>query len=135
MLGLGAGGGINDEEAGLAGGNIDGVDGAERVFDAGLVVISFLSFRDVSLLFNLSSSWSLVRENEGTASFNCVGVDLGVASSCSVSSGSETWNDGASSFVLVLTSFSLESCCSSACGMSCVFDRSHGGKALRVATG
>ena len=86
VLGLGAGGGIKDEDDGLAGGNIDGVGGTGTVFGDDFFSISSCSRGDVSMPFDLS----LLRENEGTAPFGCVAVDLGVASSCSVSSGSRT---------------------------------------------
>lgn len=90
VLGLGAGGGINDEEAGRAGGSIDGLgDGGGARFDVGLVLmVSFLG-GGISLLFGLASSL-LLRENEGTVSFGWTALNLGVDSSCSISSGSES---------------------------------------------
>jgi len=90
VLGLGAGGGINDEEAGLAGGSIDGLgDGGGARLDVGLVLGVSLLGGGTSLIFDVASSL-LLRENEGTASFGCVALDLGVASSCSSSSGSDS---------------------------------------------
>lgn len=90
VLGLGAGGGINDEEVGLAGGSIDGLgDGGGARLDAGLLLaVSFLG-GGTSLLFDSMCSL-LLRENEGTASFGWVALDLGVASSSSISSGSDS---------------------------------------------
>lgn len=89
-LGLGAGGGINEEEAGLGGGSIDGLgDGGGARLDVGLVlVVSVLGGR-IPLLFDLASSL-LLRENEGTVSFGWIALDLGVDSSCSISSGSDS---------------------------------------------
>lgn len=139
VLGLGAGGGINDEEAGLAGGNIDGTDGAEGILGAGGASIGLGSYSvpfAAFPLFPLPSSGSLLRENEGTASFGCVAADFGVTSSCSTSSsGSETCKDGASSFALVAKSSSFAFDCLSARRVFCILWRSHGGKALRVASG
>ena len=90
VLGLGAGGGINDEEVGLAGGSIDGLgDGGGARLDAGLLLaVSFLG-GGTSLLFDSMSSL-LLRENEGTVSFGWIALDLGVDSSCSASSGSDS---------------------------------------------
>jgi hypothetical protein len=88
VLGLGAGGGIKDEEAGLGGGSIDGLgDGGGARLDVGLVLVDSFLGGGTSLLFALVSSL-LLRENEGTASFGWVALDLGVSSSCSISSGS-----------------------------------------------
>ena len=104
VLGLGAGGGINDEEAGLAGGSIDGLgDGGGARLDVGLVLGVSLLGGGTSLIFDVASSL-LLRENEGTASFGWVALDLGVASSCSISSGSESWSDVAFTFVLISVS-------------------------------
>ena len=134
VLGLGAGGGINDEVAGLAGGSIEGLgDGGGARLDVELMLAdSFLG--DGTSSSALTSSL-LLRENEGTASFGWVAFDLGVDSSCSISSGSDSWNEGACSFVLVVTWFSSEINCSFAGRMPCALERSHGGKALRVASG
>lgn len=90
VLGLGAGGGINDEDDGLAGDGIDGADGAESVFGAVFVPSVFRSRGGDSMPVGLISSWSSIREKEGTASFGCVAVDFGVDSSCSTFPGSET---------------------------------------------
>ena len=104
VLGLGAGGGINEEEAGLAGGSIDGLgDGGGARLDVGLMLRVSLLGGGTWLLFVVTSS-SLLRENEGTASFGWVALDLGVASSCSISSGSESWSDVAFTFVLISVS-------------------------------
>jgi hypothetical protein len=70
-LGFGAGGGINDEEAGLGGGSMGALGGcAVDVFGAGLIlaVCGFGGNLAMSFTF-LLSSWSSLRENEGTASF------------------------------------------------------------------
>jgi hypothetical protein len=90
VLCLGAGGGINDEDAGLAGGSVDGLgDGGGARLDVGLVFVVSVLSGGTSLLVGLASSL-LLRENEGTVSFGCVALDLGVASSCSISSGSNS---------------------------------------------
>ena len=90
VLGLGAGGGINDEEAGLAGGSIDGLgDGGGARLEVDLGLALFALGGETSLLVDLASSL-LLRENEGTVSFGWVALDLGVDSSCSISSGSES---------------------------------------------
>jgi len=90
VLGLGAGGGINDEEAGLAGGSIDGlVNGGGARLDVGLALVVSVLGGETSLLFDLASSL-LLRENEGTVSLGWVAFTLGVASSCSMSSGSDS---------------------------------------------
>ena len=90
VLGLGAGGGINDEDAGLAGGSIDGLgDGGGARLEVGFVLMVSVLGGGRSLLVDLVSSL-LLRENEGTASFGCVALDLGVASFCSSSSGSDS---------------------------------------------
>lgn len=57
VLGLGAGGGINDEEAGLAGGNIDGTDEAERILGAGG---AFIDLRSCSAPFTAFALFSLL---------------------------------------------------------------------------
>lgn len=89
-LGLGAGGGINEEEAGLAGGSIDGLgDGGGARPGVGLVLAVTALGGETSLLVDLTSSL-LLRENEGTVSFGLVALDLGVDSSCSISSGSDS---------------------------------------------
>lgn len=136
MLGLGAGGGINDDEAGLAGGSIDGSgDGGGARLDVGLVLRVCFLRGGTSLLFGAASSL-LLRDNEGTASFGWVALDLGVASSCSVSSGSESWSEGAFTLVPFLASSSSGSNCSFAGEMlGALKRRSHCGKALRVASG
>jgi hypothetical protein len=135
VLGLGAGGGINDEEAGLAGGSIDGLgDGGGARLDVGLVLVISVLGGVTSLLFDLASSL-LLRENEGTASFGWIALDLGVASSCSISSGSDSCSEGALVFVWVVVSSTSEPDCSLAGKMPRAFKRSHGGKALRVASG
>ena len=136
VLGLGAGGGINDEEAGLAGGNIDGFgDGGGARLEVGLVLMVSLLGGETSLLFDFASSL-LLRENEGTASFGWVTLDLGVASSRSISLGSESWSEGASTFALISASSSSGSNCSFEGEMPCALERrSHSGKALRVASG
>lgn len=91
VLGLGAGGGIKDEEAGLAGGSIDGLgDGGGARLDVGRVlVVSVLGGGGTLLLVGFASSL-LLRENEGTISFGWTALDLGVDSSCSISSGSDS---------------------------------------------
>ena len=90
VLGLGAGGGINDEEAGLAGGSIDGLgDAGGARLDVGLMLVGSALGGGTSLLSDLASSL-LLRENEGTVSFGCIALDLGVDSSCSIASGSES---------------------------------------------
>jgi hypothetical protein len=71
VLGLGAGGGINDEEAGLGVGGIDALGGCTvGMLGVGLrlAIGGFGSDLAVSFTF-LLSSWSSLRENEGTASF------------------------------------------------------------------
>lgn len=90
VLGLGAGGGINDEEAGLAGGSIDGLgDGGGAGLDVGLVLV-VAGFGGGTLLLVGFGSSLLLRENEGTVSFGWTALDLGVDSSCSISSGSDS---------------------------------------------
>jgi hypothetical protein len=90
VLGLGAGGGINDEDAGLAGGSIDGLgDGGGARLELGLVLTLSVLGGETALLFDLASSL-LLRENEGTVSFGWIALDLGVDSSCSASSGSDS---------------------------------------------
>jgi len=138
VLGLGAGGGINDEDAGLTGGSIDGLgDGGGARFGVGLALV-VSRFGDGTSLLSISWTSSLLRENEGTASFGCVALDLGVESSCSISSvsaGCDNWNEGAPSLTLPGASSSSRSNCFFAGRIPCAFDRSHGGKALRVASG
>jgi hypothetical protein len=69
VLGLGAGGGINDEDAGLAGGSIDGLgDGGGARLEVGFVLMVSVLGGGRSLLVDLVSSL-LLRENEGTVSF------------------------------------------------------------------
>lgn len=90
VLGLGAGGGISDEEAGLAGGSIDGLgNGGGARLDVGLVLVVAGFGGGTSLLVDLASS-VLLRENDGTVPFGWTALDLGVESSCSISSGSES---------------------------------------------
>lgn len=90
VLGLGAGGGIKDEDAGLAGGSIDGLgDGGGARLELGLVLTLSVLGGETALLFDLASSL-LLRENEGTVSFGWIALDLGVDSSCSASSGSDS---------------------------------------------
>jgi hypothetical protein len=90
VLGLGPGGGINDEDAGLAGGSIDGLgDGGGARLDVALVLAVSISGDETAVLFDLASSL-LLRSNEGTVSFGFVALDLGVDSSCSISSGPDS---------------------------------------------
>lgn len=68
VLGLGAGGGINDEEAGLAGGSIDGLgEGGGARLDVDLVLVGSVLSGRASFPVDLASSL-LLRENEGTVS-------------------------------------------------------------------
>jgi hypothetical protein len=75
VLGLGAGGGIKDEEAGLDGGSIDALAGCTvgcmvDMLSVGLVLVICGCGGDLAvLLTSLPSSWSSLRENEGTVSF------------------------------------------------------------------
>jgi hypothetical protein len=90
VLCLGAGGGINDEDAGLAGGSIDGLgEGGGARLDVGLVLMFSILGGGTSLLVDLMSSLWL-RENEGTVSLGWIAPDLGVDSFCSISSGSDS---------------------------------------------
>jgi hypothetical protein len=136
-LGFGAGGGINDEDAGLDGGSIDALGGcAVDVLGAGLIlaICGFGGDLTVSFTF-LLSLWSSLRENEGTASFGWVALDLGVDSSCSTCSGSDSWKEGASSLCMVVNSSSSDFSCFLAGDMPCSLVLSHGGKAFLVASG
>jgi hypothetical protein len=138
VLGLGAGGGINDEDAGLAAGSIGGLgDGGGARFGAGFA-LAVSRFGDGTSLLSILWTSPLPRENEGTASFGWVALDLGVDSSCStspVSTGSDSWNEGvpSPSFFGTSSSSGLTRCFTGK--MPCALDRSHGGKALRVASG
>ena len=72
VLGLGAGGGIKDEEAGLGGGGIDRLGetvglALAVVFDAGAWPSAF-DVVDGTLVESSFSLSSLLRENEGTGS-------------------------------------------------------------------
>jgi hypothetical protein len=70
-LGLGAGGGIKDEEAGRDGGSMDALAGCTAdTLGVGLI-LALCSFGvDLAVSFtSLLSLWSSLRENEGTASF------------------------------------------------------------------
>jgi hypothetical protein len=70
-LGLGEGGGINDEDAGLDGGSIDALGGCTvDALDVDLILAIGGFGSDLAVSFTvLLSSWSSLRENEGTASF------------------------------------------------------------------
>lgn len=98
MLGLGAGGGINDEEAGLGGGGIarlGEIVGLALVllFDVGAGSSTFATGGDGLVESGLSWS-SLLSENEGTRSPFSVAFVFGVASSSSFTLGSDNWNEG-----------------------------------------
>lgn len=138
MLGLGAGGGIRDEEAGLGGGGIARLGEIVGVvlgviFEVGAWSVAFAEGDGIFIESSLSLS-SLLRENEGTGPPFEVAFVFGVASSSSFTSGSDTVNEGASS-PFRGTSSSLLSGWSFAGYVLYVFERSHGGKAFRVASG
>lgn len=99
MLGLGAGGGIKDEEVGLGGGGIARLGetiglALAVVFDVGAwsSILGGNALAGSGLLLS-----SLLRENEGTGSPFRVAFVFGVASSSSATSGSDRLNEGVSS--------------------------------------